>query len=86
MQTTNRIQGRWRPAAAVESVRETVEHHPVPATFVTFGVGMGIGVALGLLLAETVFQPPQPTLSQRTLDALSQVLPDSVMRTLRSCS
>lgn len=85
MQATNRIQ-QWIPQQAADAACATIEHHPLATTFTMFGIGIGVGVAVGCLLAETVLAAPerQLTLTDRTWDAMSQYLPESVLRTIRS--
>jgi hypothetical protein len=84
MQATNRIK-QWIPQQAADAACATIEHHPLATTFTMFGIGIGVGVAVGILLADTVLAPAHPpTLSGRTWDAMSQYLPESVMRTIRS--
>jgi hypothetical protein len=40
-----------------------VSHYPLSAVFVVFGIGLGVGVALGCLLGGTV--TPRPSFGQR---------------------
>jgi hypothetical protein len=85
MPSTNRMESHWIPKQASDMACSTVDHYPLASTFTMFGIGIGVGVALGCLLVETVMPAPAPaSLSNRTLDALAQYLPDSVMRTIRS--
>lgn len=85
MQATNRIQ-QWIPRQTADAACATVENHPLATTFTMFGIGIGVGVAVGILLAETCFAAPaqSSTISGRTWDAMSQYLPESVLRTIRS--
>jgi len=68
-----------------DQAASTIEEYPLAVTLGMFGVGMAVGACLGMVLAETAFAPTQAeTMTQKTLDALAQVLPDSVMRKIRS--
>ena len=85
MPSTNRIERHWIPKQVADTAFATVDQYPLASTFTMFGIGLGVGVALGMLLAETVMpEPARASFSNRTLDALAQYLPDSVMQTIRS--
>jgi len=90
---SNRLQGHWRSGGVTSMLNEigdqaatTIEEYPLAVTLGMFGVGMAVGACLGMVLAETAFaQPTQAeTIAQKTLDALAQVLPASVMQKIRS--
>jgi len=89
---SNRIQGHWSGGGTsmLNDIRDqaasTIEEYPLAVTLGMFGVGMAVGACLGMVLADTAFAPPTQaeTVAQKTLDALAQVLPDSVMRKIRS--
>lgn len=85
MQTKNRIESHWIPQEVTDTACSTVENYPLTTAFTMFGVGVGVGVAVGCLLADSMMpEPAHASISNRTLDALAQYLPDSVMRTIRS--
>jgi hypothetical protein len=65
-----------------------VTQHPMSTALVVFGIGLGVGVAVGSLLAGT---PAPPTLTERAehaaeklgrqmLDAIAGVIPQTVSR------
>lgn len=66
-----------------------VSHYPLSSVLVVFGIGLGVGVALGRMLGEPGM--PRPSLGQRTeiaaeklgrqmRDAIVGVLPDSLSK------
>jgi len=66
-----------------------ISHYPLSSILVVFGVGLGIGVAVGWVLAGPA--PPHPSLGQRAeqaagnfgrqmLGAISGVLPESLAK------
>ena len=65
---------------AYEKAESCVHDYPSTAMLVTFAAGMGLGFLLVAALGRR--EPPAPTgmrrIGRRTLDALSNVLPDSV--------
>lgn len=83
---TNRIEGHW-PSLDWEECQEravtAIHDYPVAIGLATFGIGLALGAAAGLLLSETV-PAPRRTFSQQTWDTMSQYLPDAVMRKIRS--
>ena len=85
MHSANRLQGYFTESAAGQAACQMVDHHPLASTFGMFGVGLGLGVAVGLLIAEyTAPESIRPlSFTEKTWDALAQVLPDSVMQTIR---
>jgi hypothetical protein len=63
--------------------RETervISEHPMPSALTAFGVGVGLGFLGEMLLCGRSRQPD--TATRRTLDAISNALPDSIARRL----
>ena len=85
MHSTNRLQGYFTESPAGQAACQMMETYTLASTFGMFGVGLGLGVAVGLLIAE--YATPEPirplSFTEKTWDALAQVLPDSVMQTIR---
>lgn len=74
-------------ATALES--GMVSNYPMPTALVMFGIGIGVGVALGSLIGAQVAPPRSfgqraelaaEKLGRQVLDALTGVLPQSVVR------
>lgn len=85
MNTTweNRVSGQFHHVA--ESSQELVEHHPFSAATAAFGLGMGLGVLIALLVTDSHRQEERDyahRVGQQILDALTNVLPESVSRHL----
>lgn len=70
-----------------------VSHYPLSSVLVVFGIGLGVGVALGKILGEPFM--PRPSLGQRTelaaeklarqmRDAIAGVLPESLSKRISS--
>lgn len=83
---TNRTQGYW-PNVDWEDCQEramtAVHDYPLAIGLATFGIGIALGAAVGLLLSENALPARNPTLSEKTWDAMSQYLPEAVMRKIR---
>lgn len=89
MQATNRTEGYWPNANwddCQERVTTAVSDYPMATALATFGIGLAIGAAVGVLIGDAGMSSPRrpETLSQKTFDAMSQVLPESLMRRIRS--
>lgn len=76
-------------AHSVTKPEGLVSHYPLSSVLVVFGIGLGVGVALGSILGGPVM--PRPTFGQRTelaaeklgrqmLDAIAGVLPESLSK------
>ena len=76
-------------ADAAKIPEDLVSQYPLSAILVVFGIGLGVGVALGNILGGPVM--PRPSLGRRTglaaeklgrhvLDALAGVLPESLSK------
>jgi hypothetical protein len=76
-------------AHAVAIPEGLVSHYPLSSVLVVFGMGLGVGVALGSILGGPVM--PRPSFAQRTglaaeklgrqmLDAIAGVLPESLSK------
>lgn len=83
---TNRTTGYW-PNLEWEDYQQraeaALEDYPMAVALATFGIGLALGTAVGLMLSETVPEPRR-TLSQQTWDAMSQYLPESVLQKVRA--
>lgn len=81
---TNRMQGYLPSLEECQDRALTAVHdYPAAIALATFGIGLALGAAVGLLLSETV-PAPRRTWSQQTWDAMSQYLPEAVMQKVRS--
>lgn len=75
----------WEDAYAAP--RELVQEYPASATFLAFGVGIGVGMLIGQALSDS-FKEQKPKYSKaeefgrQMLDALKGTLPESVARHL----
>jgi len=69
---------------ACEEVEDMVRENPASAALITFGIGVGLGVALTALMRPA---RRQPMLSESTWshirDAVSQALPDALSQYVR---
>jgi hypothetical protein len=83
---TNRVNHHFREA--VTHPIETVKEHPLPSMLLMFGLGMGVGVVVAQALCSGLMEEEPPTMSEKVrkqvYDAVSSVLPPSVMRQLQS--
>jgi hypothetical protein len=65
--------------------KELLDHYPVAAV----GIAFGIGVAAGLAIANMLTEPSAPQhnvayrLGEQLIDAMSSVLPDTLTKPLR---
>jgi len=82
---TNRVNQHFREAVAHPI--ETVKEHPLPSMLLMFGLGMGVGIVVAQALCSTLAEEP-PTMTEKlrkqVFDAVSGVLPPSMMRQLQS--
>ena len=76
-------------ANAVAKSEGLVSHYPLSSVLVVFGIGLGVGVAVGSILGGPVM--PGPSFGKRTelaaeklgrqmLDAIAGVLPESLSK------
>ena len=76
-------------AQAVAKAEGLVSHYPLSSVLVVFGVGLGVGVALGSILGGP--DTPRPSFGKRTelaaekigrqvLDSIAGVLPESLAK------
>jgi hypothetical protein len=83
---TNRMQGHW-PSLDWEECQEraltAVHDYPMAIGLATFGIGLALGAAVGLILSESVPEPRR-TWSQQTWNAMSRYLPEAVMRKVQA--
>jgi len=92
-QKTSSEQNRTPPgrtaANTVTKPDGVVSDYPLSSVLVVFGIGLGVGVALGSIIAGPVM--PHPSFAQRTelaaeklgrqmLDAIAGVLPESLAK------
>jgi len=81
--------GETLMTSAVSRSQDMVSQHPMSTALVVFGVGLGVGVALGSLLCSAATTPPSfgqraelaaEKLGRQMLDAINGILPDSITR------
>lgn len=88
------IQHNKMPARSIVAPAEAkpgglISHYPLSSALVLFGIGLGVGVALGSILGGPVL--PHPSFGERTelaagklgrqmLDAIAGVLPESLSK------
>jgi len=86
---TDNAAGDTFMTSAVSRSQDMIGQHPMSTALVVFGVGLGIGVALGSLLSGAAATPPSfgqraelaaEKLGRQMLDAISGILPDSITR------
>jgi hypothetical protein len=80
---TNRIYAEAHDVA--ESSKEMVGEHPVSATLIAFGIGLGIGVLIGTSLAEPAHRDrtmaeKAEQIGREMVDAMMRVLPESMAK------
>ena|SRR5690606_22960485 len=66
-----------------EYTEESLCENPMGATLAAFGVGVGLGAAIGMMLAEPASKSRRQTaeaLGRRMLDSVAESLPQSVRR------
>ena len=85
----NRTPARRTVAKTAAKPAGLVSHYPLSAVLVVFGVGLGVGVALGSIIAGPV--TPSPSFGRRAelaaehvgrqmLDAIAGVLPEALSK------
>jgi len=83
---TNRMNHHFREA--INHPMETVKEHPLPSMLLMFGLGMGVGVVVAQVLCSGLLDEEPPTMSEKVrkqvYDAVSSVIPPSMMRQLQS--
>jgi hypothetical protein len=83
---TNRVNHHFREA--VSHPIETVKEHPLPSMLLMFGLGLGVGVVVAQVLCSGLMEEEPPTMSEKlrkqVFEAVSGVLPPSMMRQLQS--
>ena len=83
---TNRVNHHFREAMAHPT--EMVKDHPLPSMLLMFGLGMGVGVVVAQALCSGLMEDEPPTMSEKlrkqVFDAVSGVLPPSMLRQLQS--
>jgi hypothetical protein len=63
--------------------KEFVAEHAIPSALVVFGIGVGAGLAVASMLAESTssrHNTMTQRLGQQMLDAMGRLLPDSLMK------
>jgi hypothetical protein len=69
-----------------DTAQRCVEDHPASSVGIAFGAGLGIGLCIGLALKAAVIDRREShrgiteRLGRQVLDALTSVLPESLMR------
>ncbi|MEW4528780.1 MAG: hypothetical protein ACF8PG_06700 [Maioricimonas sp. JB045] len=64
-----------------QTVTETVRENPLGATLAVFGAGLGLGIAVSSLIADSQSRRQQylaRSLGQRLLDSVADYVPDSL--------
>lgn len=97
----DRLQGGWRDSPQARAAapmlqnvqaaaQSAFEERPLVTTLMVFGIGLGLGTAIGMVIAECVSEP-EPTLSksydaitQNVMDTLSRMVPDVIARQFRA--
>ncbi len=81
---TNRVNNHFRDAMA--NPTEMVKDHPLPSMLLLFGLGMGVGVVVAQTLCSGLLEEEPPTMTEKmrkqVFDAISGVIPPSMMRQL----
>jgi hypothetical protein len=66
-----------------EYTEESFRENPMAATLTAFGIGVGLGAAIGMMIAEPASKSRRQTaeaLGRRMLDSVAESLPQSVRR------
>jgi hypothetical protein len=79
------VPGFDRVQSAAESM---IEDRPVVSTLIVFGIGLGLGTALGVMMADCMTSSgsqshSSESLAQNIMDGLSRVVPDVISRQFR---
>jgi hypothetical protein len=74
---------------AVEHPGELVKEYPVSSMLLMFGIGIGVGIIVGQTLSSALAEMvEEPTMTEKmkrqAYDALSHVLPPSMLRQLQN--
>ena len=89
MSTGQKTRPRPTVARAVTKANGMVSDYPLSAVLLVFGMGLGVGVALGCMLGGPVLPPPSfgkrtelaaEKLGRQMLDAIAGVLPESLAK------
>lgn len=62
---------------------DSIRENPMAATMAAFGLGVGVGAVIGMMLAEPPARTRRQTaemLGRRMLDSIAEALPESVRR------
>jgi hypothetical protein len=69
-----------------QASREMVQEYPLSSAMTVFGLGFGLGVAIGILLSEGESHPSYEGRMERfgrqMLDAMAQMAPEAISRRL----
>lgn len=83
---TNRMQAHW-PTLDWEECQDraltAIHDYPLAISLATFGIGLALGAAVGLLLSEGI-PASRRSWSQQTWDAMSPYLPEAVRRKVQA--
>lgn len=64
-----------------------IDERPVATTLVVFGLGVGLGTAIGMMLSDCLVGRSKATnvetLTQNVMDGLSRMVPDVISRQFR---
>jgi hypothetical protein len=81
-----RVSGNEVLTRSVEAAERCIEDHPASSVGIAFGAGLGIGLCIGLALKAAVVERREShrgiteRLGRQVLDALTSVLPESLVR------
>lgn len=94
----DRLGGAWKTPGVMERVPSVksietaaesfIEERPVATTLVVFGLGVGLGTAIGMMLSDCFVDRSKATkvesLTQNVMDGLSRMVPDVISRHFHS--
>lgn len=95
--TQDRLGGAWKSSSvmdriptvkSIEDAAESfIEERPLATTLVVFGLGVGIGTAIGMMLSDCLVDRSKSTraetLTHNVMDSLSRMVPDVISRHFR---
>lgn len=97
----NRLEGQWGnsrfggfPTAAnmQAAAQGMIEDRPLVTTLLCFGLGLGVGTAIGMVISDCMSEPTTfhrrdpESITQSAIDSLSRMVPDVVARQFRGQS
>ena len=96
--TQDRLGGAWGTPGIMDKIptvkslgtaaESVIEERPVAATLVVFGLGVGLGTAIGMMLSDCLVDRSKASkvesLTQNVMDGLSRMVPDVISRHFHS--